>query len=230
MLSAKDLIINYKNSAQIGPVTLSIAPNHYLLIIGPNGSGKSSIMRNLAGLNTPRSGQITLENIPLSNIPIRTLAQKITWTGTALIPHFKFSVLDILQMGQYPHTPNSKIRTPEDALQKFALAPLKNKDFDTLSSGEQQRVYLAKSWVQSPTYWLLDEPHEHLDLNHRIRFNKLLQEELTTSGIILISHHWESLLSEATHLLFLKNGQVVRQGPKETLDIEAAVIETFDLF
>lgn len=224
-------------------------------ILGPNGAGKSSLVqlltRDLYPLHRPET---VLRILGRDRWRIWELKQQIGIVSAALEaqhrrrggeePMALLTALEIAASG-FEGTvgrPGHRERNPEHeargrkALEALGIEGLRNRVFDTLSSGEQRRVLLARALVHRPHTLVLDEPTAGLDLKARFgllaELRRLAREETT---LVLVTHLVHEILPEITDVILLKEGRVVAHGPKDELleaeqlsalyDVEVDVVE-----
>ncbi len=211
--------------AILSDVTWSVAAGEHWIVLGPNGCGKSTLMR-MAGLAThPSEGEITILGSRLGRIDIRPLRALIGTASAALADQLRLDLTanDVVVCGlngalePWWHTYTGAQREQADELlADLGLTGFGTRRFGSLSSGERQRVLLARALVSSPALLLFDEPNAGLDLGGREDLIESLDAlaaadpELAT---VLVTHHVEDIPSSATHLLALREGKVVAQGP-----------------
>ena len=193
-------------------------------LFGPSGSGKTTLLNCIAGLATPDDGQITAGGDTVYDGASRrsTAPEKrrfgYVFQNAALFPHM--SVWDNIRYG-YDLTPRD-LRTidPEQMLELFRLARLRDRGVADLSGGERQRVALARALASSPRLLLLDEPLASLDVAFRgtiLRYLKRVWQELGVP-IVYVSHSVSEVLALAEDALVLASGETVVQGkPQDVL-------------
>ncbi|WP_256350917.1 MULTISPECIES: cytochrome c biogenesis heme-transporting ATPase CcmA [Pseudomonas] len=168
-------------------LALRLGSGDMLQISGPNGSGKTSLLRLLAGLMQPTSGEVLLNGQPL-NSQRPELAHNLLWIGHAagikdlLTPEENLSWLCAL------HQPAS-----HDAIWA-ALAAVGLRGFEdvpchTLSAGQQRRVALARLYLDSPALWILDEPFTALDKQGVAQLEEHLANHCEQGGMVVLTTH-----------------------------------------
>lgn len=225
MLKADGVSFAYRAGATlvVNDVSLVIAPGELVGILGPNGSGKTTLLKMLAGTLTPSAGGIQFDRRPLSSWKRRDLARRIALVPQETHAPFDFTVLDIVLMGRFPHLGTFALEGPDDlAIAKQALAStgasaFEDRPFATLSGGEKQRVVIASALAQSPELLLLDEPTTSLDLGHQLDVQLLLAALNHDRGVtmVLSTHDLNLAAALCRHLILLRAGRVVAQGPTE---------------
>ena len=169
-LNIKDLKFNVKNKKILENINFHLEKGEILSIIGPSGAGKSSILKLLAGLSQPTYGNITLSNkiISSQNILLPTGDRNIglMFQEEVLFPHL--SVYKNIAFGIEHLKISNKENLIKKYLRKFRLLNLQKSFPEELSSGEKQRVSLARILITKPKVLLMDEPFSNLDKNLRI--------------------------------------------------------------
>jgi iron complex transport system ATP-binding protein len=233
VLTADRVSFAYRANAPrvVDGVSLTIAPGELVGILGPNGSGKTTLLKLLSGTLTPTAGSIAFDGRPLSGWKRRDLARRIALVPQETHAPFDFTVLDIVLMGRFPHLGRFALEGPADlAIAKDALAStgtsaFEDRPFATLSGGEKQRVVIASALAQSPELLLLDEPTASLDLGHQLDVQLLLAGLNHDRGVtmVLSTHDLNLAAALCRHLILLRDGRVVAQGPTDEVLTPATV-------
>jgi zinc transport system ATP-binding protein len=203
LMRATNLSAAYGRYTVMAGVEFALATGEFLAIVGPNGGGKSTLLRVIAGLHPPTSGQVFW---PQERPLIGYVAQNNA-TGDSLFPA---SVEEVVAMGLHPAAHLAPaLRGPAKALVQGALAALgvghlARRRIGLLSGGQRQRVLLARALVSQPHILLLDEPTSALDPEVRHDFYQQLQQ-LRQQGmvIVLVSHDVGAMEAIASHILLL---------------------------
>jgi iron complex transport system ATP-binding protein len=207
----------------VDDVSLAIAAGDLVGILGPNGSGKTTLLKMLSGTLTPSAGDIRFERRPLGGWSRRELARRNARVPQETHAPFDFTVLDIVLMGRFPHLGTFALEGPADlAIARQALAStgtsaFEARPFATLSGGEKQRVVIASALAQGPELLLLDEPTASLDLGHQLDVQLLLaalnRDDRVT--MVLSTHDLNLAAALCRHLILLRDGRVIAQGPTD---------------
>ncbi|MBA2340409.1 MAG: ABC transporter ATP-binding protein [Pyrinomonadaceae bacterium] len=216
-----------KNATEVvRGATLAIERGTLAALIGANGSGKSSLVRLLAGILTPRSGEIFFDGEPLSAIEPRKRAMRIAYVPQTINSVFPFTALEVVLTGRSPYAGRFRFETNRDqeiarealaAVDALHLAP---RSVMELSGGERQMVALARALAQQPQCLLLDEPSSALDLKHRaalIRHLRRLRDEQGMTALV-VTHDLGLLDPAFDVVLAMRCGEIVARGaPAEVL-------------
>ena len=190
-------------------------------ILGPNGSGKTTLLDLLSGLLQPQSGTIEFLGAPLHSWPKRQLAQRLALVPQDFMVRFGFTVREVVEMGLHPHlhrfaAPSEADRAlVDEALAATGIAELAERPVTRLSGGEKQRVAVARALTQRPEVLLLDEATSNLDIHHSLEILHLIRRRFARGGlqVVAVMHDLNLASFFCDHLIFLKEGRVLRQGP-----------------
>ncbi|EIM29892.1 ABC transporter ATP-binding protein [Microvirga lotononidis] len=215
----------------VDDVTVSVEPGQTLGLIGPNGSGKSSLIRLLAGLRAPASGEVVLEGKPIAGFGRRELARRVAVVEQHSSTDANVSVLDVVRLGRTPHRSALSPWTDEDdrivadALVRVGLADRREQSWHTLSGGERQRVQLARALAQSPAILILDEPTNHLDIQHQIELMRLVTELSLTTIVAIHDLNLAARFCDA--IAVLADGRLVASGEPAAVLTEELIANVF---
>jgi branched-chain amino acid transport system ATP-binding protein len=222
MLEVTNLSVSYGGLRALNDVTLSVKEGQFVTVVGPNGAGKSTLFKTISGIVPAAGGQITFMGTNLATLPPARRAH----LGIAHVPEgrqvFKtLTVLENLEMGAYPkagrqawHHTLDRIHTLFPILSERA-AQLAG----TLSGGEQQMVAIGRGLACAPRLLMLDEPSMGLapavaDTIFE-RVSQIHKEDGVT--ILLVEQRVAEALELSDHGYVLETGQMVLDGPYETL-------------
>lgn len=223
ILSARELSCGYAERTIVRAVSFAVAAGEFVALAGPNGAGKSTLLRTLAGLLRPLGGEVTIHERPLAGYPRKALARMLAMVAQQFVCRLEYTVEDLVMMGRLPHEPTFGLaRRSGDGVVEQVLAwtdtaRLRDRFFDTLSGGEQQRVTLAMALAQQPALLLLDEPSSHLDLAHQVVLFDLLARLRRELGLTLlvVSHDLSLVAQYVDRVLLLRDGQLLYDGDVE---------------
>jgi iron complex transport system ATP-binding protein len=191
------------------------------VLVGPNGAGKSTLLRVLAGLMPPLRGQVLLDDRALARIPPRERARTVGVLFDVPDATFAFSAREIVLMGRFPYlggglrgfATEADLAATDHALALLELGPLADRAYPTLSSGERQRVAIARLLAQAPRVFLLDEPTARLDPAHALAVARLLRGLADAGNAVLaVVHDLDYAARLGDRLWMLAAGRIVADG------------------
>lgn len=210
-------------------------------VLGPNGCGKSTLLAICSMALHPSSGTVALLGETLGETDVRELRKRAGYASSALADSLRpaITALDAvisakntaLETWWHKYEPSDYERGAE-LLAQQGLTAFGDRPFGTLSSGERQRVLLARALMTDPDVVLLDEPAAAMDLKGReslIRALDTMAESSQDLAILLVTHHVEEIPRSFTHILMINSGSVVAAGPIGTVLTEKNLSDTFDV-
>jgi putrescine transport system ATP-binding protein len=214
----------FGDQTAVNDVSLDIYPGEFFALLGPSGCGKTTLMRMLAGFETPDTGRITLAGEDLAGVPPHRRPVNMMFQSYALFPHL--SVEQNIAFGlKQEGLPKAEIS--ERVLEMLDLVKLRafaRRKPDQLSGGQKQRVALARAVARKPKMLLLDEPLGALDkkLREETQFELMdLQVELGMTFLI-VTHDQEEAMVMADRIAVMREGQIAQIGrPEEVYETPA---------
>lgn len=221
ILSFQNVSFGYtpEHPLALSNLSLDVPAGSVMAILGANGAGKTTLLHLALGRLHPQSGNIHLVDRPLYQYSRREIGQ---WIG--LVPQseripFEYTLWEYALFGRTPYLHPLAMPTELDrqaalqALEQVGLADMAHRSINSLSGGERQLVMLARALAQQPRLLLLDEPASHLDLSNKSRLLELLRHSCAQGVTILFTTHEPVLAVKiATHLVLMRNGQVLHSG------------------
>jgi len=236
MISLEHISFAYGKKPVLQDFSLSFAIGKTTCLIGSSGSGKTSILRLLAGLETPQEGQVLLnDNIVSENgqilVPPAQRGIGFIFQDLALWPHFK--VYKNIAFGLEEQGQQNITQKVKEVLELFEIANQADKYPHQLSGGQKQLVALARAFVLNPDILLMDEPLSNLDIIYKkdvLDYIKKLQENYGIT-IIYVTHDAREAFAIADEIVFLENGKLVAKGtPGEIKQFDNQFIKKFIAF
>jgi spermidine/putrescine transport system ATP-binding protein len=196
-------------------VSIAIHKGEFFTLLGPSGCGKTTLLRLIAGFETPTSGQILLNGEDISLLPPNLRPINTVFQSYALFPHLtvRQNVGFGLQMKGHPKADIDQ--TVERALRLVQLETMADRKPQQLSGGQQQRVALARALAPAPEVLLLDEPLSALDLKLRKEMQSELKRLQLELGItfIFVTHDQEEALTMSDRIGVMSAGRLLQVGP-----------------
>ncbi|MBY0098785.1 ABC transporter ATP-binding protein [Mesobacillus maritimus] len=217
-LQLKDIYKKFGSKVVVNKLNLTVESGEMLCLLGPSGCGKSTTLSMIAGMQTPTSGSIMLEDKELTKVAPHKRDVGLVFQNYALFPHL--SVFDNVAFGLRRHgVPKSEIGDRVRAsLASVQLAEFEDRFPAQLSGGQQQRVALARTLVLKPKLVLFDEPLSNLDAKLRQALGieiRLLQKEYKFTGVF-VTHDQEEAMLLGDRIAVMNGGNIVQLGtPKE---------------
>jgi len=220
ILQASGIAGGYNGHEVLHGVDLALYPGEFLGVIGPNGSGKSTLIKALTGILPLKRGEVCVNGRSLRDYKPLELARMLAVVPQLSVPAFAFTVREMVEMGRHPHQRGFGSLTPEDrkavdeAVELTDITHLQKRAIDQLSSGELQRVTIARALAQRPRILLLDEPTAHLDIGHQLDIFELLVRLNREQGVavLCISHDLNLATEYCGRLLLFSVGTVYATG------------------
>ncbi|MDH3902048.1 MAG: ABC transporter ATP-binding protein [Xanthomonadales bacterium] len=228
-LACQSLDVSIGGKDICSKLNLALEPGQFWGLLGPNGIGKTTLLKCMAGLSPPDSGNVLLENQGIENLPRRVVARLLGMLQQHTVYVFDASVLETAMTGRHPHLAYWEREGPKDkqkaldAIRAVDLAGFESRSVTGLSGGEARRLAFASLIVQEPAILLLDEPTNHLDMKHQIRImNQVKGQVIDENRSAMIALHDVNLAARyCTHIVMLLGKGDWQAGPVlELLDRE----------
>lgn len=213
MLELTDVSVSYDGTPAVVEASLRVLDGAVVAVLGPSGCGKSTLLRAVAGLERPSAGTVTWDGADLAGVPTHKRGFALMFQDGQLFNHFTVA----RNVGYAPRLRRSRdvAATVSRLLTLVGLEGYDDRLPATLSGGERQRVALARSLAAEPRLMLLDEPLSALDAGLRERLAGDLRDILHTAGTttLVVTHDQEEAFAVADHLVVMRAGRIVQQGP-----------------
>ncbi|NLS10730.1 ABC transporter ATP-binding protein [Nesterenkonia sp. MY13] len=217
-LELTDLVKIYEPGSDVRAVdgvSLQIEPGEFVTLLGPSGCGKTTILRTVAGFETPTSGSLTLDGKNLLRQSPSRRPVSMVFQSYALFPHMTVREnvgYGLKAAGIRTRQVNERV---DEALESMSLSPYADRAPAQLSGGQQQRVALARAMVTRPEVMLFDEPLSNLDaaLREHMRLEiRRLQRQLGTTALY-VTHDQAEAMAMSDRVVVMNSGRIEQVGP-----------------
>ncbi|RYM06311.1 ABC transporter ATP-binding protein [Sporolactobacillus sp. THM7-7] len=223
IIDAQHVSWRRENKEVLKDVTWQVKKGEHWCLVGLNGSGKTTLLKMINGYIWPTTGSLSVLGRPFGKVDLRKLRQKIGWVSSALEGQIRGHALprDIVMSGKfasiglYDEVSSEDREKADELLERLHATSFSSRPFGTLSTGEKQRVLIARALMASPELLILDESCNGLDILARERLLSLIEQLAKSESaptLIFVTHHVDEILPCFTHSLLLKEGAVYQSG------------------
>ena len=224
-IEARAVSVSLGGRAVLRSVDLAASGGALVGLIGPNAAGKTTLIRALAGLVAPASGNVLLDGRPLADWPRAERARAVAYLEQGAVCHWPLSVRRLVALGRLPHLGpferpgEADRRAIEAAMAEADVVALADRPATELSGGERARAFLARALATAPRIVLADEPVASLDPYHQLRVMELLRAHAARGGaVVCVLHDLTIAARHCDRLVLLEAGRVAAVGaPAEVL-------------
>ncbi|MFF3667403.1 ABC transporter ATP-binding protein [Microtetraspora malaysiensis] len=229
VLRLRDVTVRRDGAALLRAIDWSVREDERWVVIGPNGAGKTTLLQVAAALLFPAEGAVEILGERLGQADVFDLRPRIGLASSALaerVPPDE-KVIDLVLTASYAilgrwneEYDSHDVTRAVELIDQLGCAHLIRRRFGTLSEGERKRVQIARALMPDPELLLLDEPAAGLDVAGRedlVRRLGGLARDPKAPTMVLVTHHVEEIPSGFTHVMLLRHGSVVAQGPVESV-------------
>jgi putative spermidine/putrescine transport system ATP-binding protein/spermidine/putrescine transport system ATP-binding protein len=217
VVQLRGVLKRFDKVVAVEKMDLDIEEGSLVTLLGPSGCGKTTILRMVAGLETPTEGDLYIKGKKVNNVPIHKRNLGMIFQNYALFPHK--NVFDNVAFGlKYRNVPKAEIKEKVTrALEMVRLPGVEKRMPAQLSGGQQQRIALARAIVIEPDVLLMDEPLSALDENLREEMRREIDNIQMMLGIttIFVTHDQREALSMSRKIVVMKDGRKQQEGPPE---------------
>jgi iron(III) transport system ATP-binding protein len=218
-IRAASVVKTFGNVRALDGISVEIEPGELFFLLGPSGCGKTTLLRCIAGLETPTAGSIFFGERDVTAMPPHKREAAMVFQSYALWPHL--TVGQNIAFGlEERKVPKPEIkRRVEEALEMVKLPGYGGRSIDQMSGGQQQRVSLARALVVKPKCLLLDEPLSNLDAQLRVEMRREIRRIVKDNGLtgIYVTHDQEEALAMADRMAILSQGKIDQIGTPEEI-------------
>lgn len=220
MIQLKNVTYRYDQKAVLSDLSTCFEAGSLYAVMGANGCGKTTLLRCVAGLLEPQSGEVIIGGRNICQYRTRELAQQISFVRQQPQTDFEFSAFETVLMGRNPYQHRLQNESEEDwqiveqCMKQTNTWHLRFAKPNEMSGGELQRVMLARALAQQTPIMLLDEPISNLDIAHQFEILDLLRNinRMEHKTILIVIHDLNMAWQYCEKLLLLHHGGILYQG------------------
>lgn len=203
---------SFQQTQVVHELSLSIERGEFFSLLGPSGCGKTTLLRMLAGFETPTAGRVLIDGADVTHLPAARRSTNMVFQSYAIFPHLDVAANIAFGLDKEGIDANSKRKRVADALDLVKLSGMEHRSPDQLSGGQRQRVALARAIVKRPKVLLLDEPLSALDKKLREQMQvelRSIQRELQTT-FVFVTHDQQEALALSDRIAIMNAGKVAQ--------------------
>lgn len=235
MIQVQALTKFYGKKQVVKEVSTTIQRGKITSFIGPNGAGKSTLLSMVSKLMDADSGEVLVDATAAKKMKSNDFAKKVSILKQSNYMNVRLTVRELVSFGRFPYS-KGRLTTEDEqfvdqAIEYMGLQELEDDYLDELSGGQRQRAFIAMVIAQDTEYILLDEPLNNLDMKHSVQIMKILRRLVNELGktVVIVLHDINFASVYSDYIVAMKNGEVVREGPTETIIESAALKEIYDM-
>jgi len=223
----EEVKFSYSETLILDNICMDVEDSHFIAILGPNGVGKSTLLHCMNKILTPTHGVVSIEGKDLDEYSIKDLSKIVGYVPCSTESTFPMTVIDTIMIGRNPYSTwrsgKKDLEISYGALKMLDIEDLALRPFGELSSGQHQKVMLARGIAQEPKILLLDEPTSNLDIKHQLEVTKMLKSLSVKRGmtVIMVCHDINIASKYADEIVLMHAGHIYAYGkPSEVITSE----------
>ncbi len=213
-------------------ISLEVNDGEVLGILGPNGAGKTTLLRMLAGIMTPTSGEVTIDNKTYKK-EAEEIKKKLSFLSGNTKLYKDLSPYELFEMcGDYYGVDKTKQKeTIESICKRFKIEELLHQRIGNLSTGQLQKVNIARCIVHNPKYYIFDEATSGLDIiSSKVILDFIKEEKKKGKSIIYSTHYMEEAENICDRVVLIHKGKVIKEGTPKTIINDTKTTNLRDAF
>lgn len=219
-LRINNIACRYDATNVLENINFSAKGGDFIGVVGPNASGKSTLLKSISKVLKPHTGVVLLNERDVHTSKSAEIAKNLAVVPQESVISFAFTALEVVLMGRTPHLNRFEMESTQDLIIAQKSMELTNtwylaeRPIDTLSGGEKQRIIIARALTQEPRVLLLDEPTDHLDINHQIEILDLIKRLSKEKEMVVIGvfHDLNIVSQYCDRLILLHKGRIFAAG------------------
>lgn len=226
MIEVKNITQSYGRSGDreiLKDISLTVREKSITALIGANGAGKSTLLGVMTNLLPAKHGIVTLDGVDIRKIKAAEVSKRVAFLKQTQQLSVRITVKDLVEYGRFPHCggrlkPQDKEKVAE-AISYMNLEDIADSYLDRISGGQRQRAFIAMILAQDTPYIFLDEPLNNLDIKYSVEMMKIVDKLVSEldKTVVVVLHDINFAAAYANHIVAMKNGEIVREGPPEEI-------------
>ncbi len=232
-LVVEGLSFGYGSTQVLRDISFTLEVPELVCVIGPNGVGKTTMVKCLNRILKPDCGSVTLDGEDVLGMRLMDLARKMAFVPNRIDPTFNSSVAETVLMGRFPFAQwansDHDLEVVDEALGTLGLQQLSHRDVSELSSGQLQKVLIARGLAQEPRILILDEPTSNLDVRHQMEVMRFLRGYARDSGtiVLMVCHDLNLTAAFADRVIMMSGGGIYADGSPWDVMSEGSIREVY---
>lgn len=233
-LQAEDIEFSYGRSQILKGIGFELRPGEVLGIIGPNGSGKTTLIKCINRILEPSQGKVTIDSRDVLSMKVRDVARIMGYVPQASLDDLASpTVFEVVMMGRMPHSSWQSNKNDQEltwkALEDVDMKRFASVPFRQLSSGQMQRVLIARALAQEARILLLDEPTSNLDIKFQREIMDVIIGLVKTRNVsaCMILHDMDAAMKYCDKTVIVDGGAVTAAGDTEEVLTAENIMKTF---
>ena len=235
MIRVRGITKRYGEKKVVDQVDLDLPMNKIVAFIGSNGAGKSTVLSMISRTLSKNEGEVLIDDIELKDWKNEELSKRLAILKQTNHLNIRLTVRELVSFGRYPHSKGKLTaecqRKIDEAIEYLGLTKLQDRYLDELSGGQRQMAYIAMKVAQDTKYIFLDEPLNNLDMRHSVQIMKILRRLVEELGktVFVVIHDINFVSCYADHVIAMKQGKVVADGPTGEIMTEDMLKEIYNM-
>ena len=213
-------------------ISFNVNEGEVVGLLGPNGAGKTTLLRIIAGIMKPNQGYIKIDDKDYKKNELEIKKMIAFLSGNTKL-YKELSPMELMKMcAQYYKVDKNKVDKRIDSIiKRFKMESFKNQRIGTLSTGQGQRVGIARCLVHNPKYYIFDEATSGLDIiSSKVILDFIKEEKNNGKGIIYSTHYMEEAENICDRIVMIHNGKLIKEGTKESIKKDTKTDNLRDAF
>ena len=213
-------------------ISFDVKEGEVVGLLGPNGAGKTTLLRIIAGIMQPNKGSITIDNKDYKKNELE-IKKMISFLSGNTKLYKELSPMELMEMcaSYYNVDKKESVTRIDSIVKRFNMEKFKNQRISTLSTGQTQRVGIARCLVHNPKYYIFDEATSGLDIiSSKVILDFIKEEKKNKKGIIYSTHYMEEAENICDRVILLNKGRVIASGTPESILKETKTTNLRDAF